>query len=354
MRCGRILVEGEAEETIPVPPKAAKPRQKRRSHGKKRNPYSSVGLDKFASLNAELSAKREYIARKTGTPEAMVRFAYTHRGWVPVVVKSGIDGGVPIPIRAKQDNHSKEDFSGIHKEKEEDNPKQGDDGVNGSASREETLPVMMPWWSGYLKTTAFGALTVSAIMVRKSAVPAAAMAVVMVVGTLQKRWLGGVLCMKRFIGAGISYFSELFLHWKRNPEIKSSSLQGSLQVQLPVGSPEHKKITGKRMPLRCLSAPCSPTVQATGFSAPKTSTRSQELNTQLLGKKDNNKQHMFRRILSMDDKPIRLRKAESFARKRKPGRVAIDSTVGATAMIILLFFLVFYGRLSAIFFTSAW
>ncbi|KAH9303832.1 hypothetical protein KI387_008236, partial [Taxus chinensis] len=57
-----------------------------------------------------------------------------------------------------------------------------------SASSQETVPVMMPWRSGYLKATTVGVLILSAILVRK---PAAAMAVAMVAGSLQRRWLGG-------------------------------------------------------------------------------------------------------------------------------------------------------------------
>lgn len=84
MRCGRISVEGEAEE-IAISPG---PRSLQK-HGKRPNPYSTIGLDKFESVCAELSAKREYIAKEIGTPEALVRFVDSKNGWIPVVVRPG-------------------------------------------------------------------------------------------------------------------------------------------------------------------------------------------------------------------------------------------------------------------------
>lgn len=81
MRCGRILVIGEAEE-IAVSPRM----RSRQKHGKRSNPYSTSGLDKFQSVNAELSAKRKYIANKTGVTEDMVKFVSSKKGWVPVVI----------------------------------------------------------------------------------------------------------------------------------------------------------------------------------------------------------------------------------------------------------------------------
>ncbi|GLJ29173.1 hypothetical protein SUGI_0575200 [Cryptomeria japonica] len=397
MRCGRISVEGEAEEVI-----SPKPRQRKRSHGKKSsNPFSGVGLDKFASLNAELSAKREYVARKTGTPESMVRFVYTSKGWVPVVVRQRHGGGVSGKpgTRAEQKMQRKENHGTRPKEEDrrgDDVKVKGDEieghgnGADGSAiSQESEVVSMMPWWSGYVKTTAFGVLTVSAIMVRKSAGPAAAMAVVMVVGYLQKRWLGGVLCMKRFINSGISYFSELFLHWKKTPDVERMPLSlPEQEIQQPLASPQHKMIVSKKVPkggpLLCFSAPCSPRQRGhanAAFSAPLKSlevntqleskvpvpSKGQEINAQQYGKivNHNDKGKMgidkdkkkFGRILSLDSQPtnsIRLHKAESFVRRRKAGRRAIDATIGASVMIVILFFLIAYGRISAIFFTSAW
>lgn len=81
MHCGRVCVKGEAEENAISP----RPRS-RQKHGKRSNPYSACGLDKFQSVYAELSSKREYVANKTGVPEAMVRFVSSKNGWIPVVM----------------------------------------------------------------------------------------------------------------------------------------------------------------------------------------------------------------------------------------------------------------------------
>jgi hypothetical protein len=92
MHCGKISLESDAEE-IAVSPK---PKYRQR-HGRL-NPYSTTGLDKFESIYVELSAKREYIAQKTGAPEAMVRFVSSKKGWIPVVLGPEIrrSGGKPV------------------------------------------------------------------------------------------------------------------------------------------------------------------------------------------------------------------------------------------------------------------
>jgi hypothetical protein len=87
MRCGRISAEGKAEE-IEVSPR---PRYWQR-HGKRSNPYSTRGLDEFESVYAELSAKREYIASKFGVSEAMVRFMFSKKEWIPVVLRARDQG----------------------------------------------------------------------------------------------------------------------------------------------------------------------------------------------------------------------------------------------------------------------
>ncbi|GLJ29176.1 hypothetical protein SUGI_0575240 [Cryptomeria japonica] len=378
MRCGRLSVEGEAEEVISK-------KKKKPHHGKKMsssNPYSTIGLDKFASLNAELSAKREYVARKTGTPEAMVRFVYTSKGWAPVVVKNGHGGKdeevllLPPNSRGKDSVRADEGC---------------DNGDIASSSSQMTVAGNLPWWSEYLATTAFGVLTVSAIMVRKFAVPAVAMAVVMVVGSLQRRWMGGVMCTRSFIDTAVSYFSELFIHWNRSLQVrKTGPPKERLQVEAEqhVASPEHNIITERSQggPLFSFSAPSSPTVRdPTMFFAPKSSSRSQDFstqlearkkkienrqlgrvvsmdgqsrnqdfNTQLEAKKKKTENRQLRRAVSMDGqprKPIKSQQSESsfWAREGE-----IDATLGATLMLILLFFLVFYGRLYAICFTSAY
>ena len=81
---GSISVEGEAEE-ITVSPRT---RYWQLRHGKRSNPYSTSGLDKFEDVYAELSARREYVAKNIGAPEALVKFAYSKNGWVPVVVRA--------------------------------------------------------------------------------------------------------------------------------------------------------------------------------------------------------------------------------------------------------------------------
>lgn len=81
MRCGRIIVDGDAEEiALWQKPKSRQKREKRQ------NPYSTRGLDKFESVRSELSSRRQYIAKKTGVPEAMIRFVDSKNGWIPFVV----------------------------------------------------------------------------------------------------------------------------------------------------------------------------------------------------------------------------------------------------------------------------
>ncbi|KAL5713256.1 hypothetical protein ACHQM5_015349 [Ranunculus cassubicifolius] len=54
-----------------------------------KNPYSSRGLDKFATVLAELDEKRRKIYEQLGSPDSnLVRFGYsTSKEWVPIVVK---------------------------------------------------------------------------------------------------------------------------------------------------------------------------------------------------------------------------------------------------------------------------
>lgn len=102
MRCGRISVKDEAQE-IAVSPRTSS----RQKHGKSQrlNPYSTSGLDKFESVNAELSAKRKYIANKTGVPEDMVKFVSSKKGWVPVVIGAKDQG--------TEKKNNGEDVSGV-------------------------------------------------------------------------------------------------------------------------------------------------------------------------------------------------------------------------------------------------
>ncbi|GLJ29174.1 hypothetical protein SUGI_0575220 [Cryptomeria japonica] len=317
------------------------------------NPYSTVGLDKFDSLNAELSAKREFVARKTGIPEAMVRFAHTSKGWVPVVLKNGHggnDGGHSslVSIGTEQDTVNREKYEGEPNEEYGNDDVEGDEGhengVNGSSSRKESVSVTvsmqgLPWWSGYLKPTAFGVVTVSAILVSNLVVPATAMVVVMMAlaGSLQRLWLCGVMCMKSFINKGISYFSEIL----KTKEVKQPVCCD--QSEPHEASPEQ----GGPLLYNTLA-------QATVFSAPNNSSSSQDLNTQQREMKNNNKTQKTQGTESREGqprKPIRLEQSGNFSRRAESGES--DVAVGATLMIILLFFLVVYGRICAICLTSA-
>ncbi|GLJ29178.1 hypothetical protein SUGI_0575290 [Cryptomeria japonica] len=395
IRCGRLAVEGE-EEVIAVSPKISKPRQ--RVGKSSNNPYSSIGLDKFARLNDELSAKREFYASKTGTPQELVRFAHSSGGWMPVVFKNGDHGspsGVSIlsPIRAEEDKeiknksdgnrgdgndngegevkgfaHSSREWTpvvlknGGHggpdgglilppiRTKEDKERKNRSDGnsrdendigegeINGSARKEERVSVIiLSWWSVYLKTAVFGVLSVSIILARKSALRAVAMAAVIVVSYLQMRLQGFVTL--------VSIFSKTLVYCKGEKSSAKEVVQASPENKLvgEYGFEGHS--------LFSCTAPSSPTV----FSK---DSRSQEHNTQMESEKTYNEKNKLERTVSMDGraakKPIRLQEAEIFLKRRKASSGAIDATAIATVMIIVLFFLVFYGRLPAICFTSVW
>jgi len=123
MRHGRISVEGDAEKM------AVSPRTKyRQRHGKRLNPYSTIGLDKFESVHAELSAKREYIAHETGAPEAMVRFVSSKKGWIPVVlgdrgreIRRKNSGGDPAGVSIVGPSENNNDETGGELRKDEGN-----------------------------------------------------------------------------------------------------------------------------------------------------------------------------------------------------------------------------------------
>ncbi|GLJ29177.1 hypothetical protein SUGI_0575280 [Cryptomeria japonica] len=390
IRCGRLAVEGE-EEVIAVSPKISKPRQ--RVGKSSNNPYSSRGLDKFAKLNDELSAKREFYASKTSTPEELVRFAHSSRGWMPVVFKNGGHAGpngvsILPPIRPDEHKESKNRSDGndigegeingfahssrewtpvelkngghggsdgvlilppirTKKDKKSKNRSDGNRGygndigegeINGSAKKGKSVSVIiLPWWSVYLKTAVFGVLGLSIILARKSALRAAAMAAVIVVGYLQM-WLQGFVTL-------VSIFSKPFLYCRGDKR----SAKGIVQA------PPENKVAGEcgseGETLISLTAPCSPTVFYKD-------SRSQEHINQLESEKLYNEKNKLERTVSMAGraakKPIRLQEAEIFLKRRKASSGAIDATAIATVMIIVLFFLVFYGRLPAICFASAW
>lgn len=90
----------------------------RQRHGRRSNPFSTNGLDKFQSVSADLSARRERIARETGVPKSMVRFKYSKKGWTPFVVineevirkknNGWATAGVSIPKPAEINNGKKD------------------------------------------------------------------------------------------------------------------------------------------------------------------------------------------------------------------------------------------------------
>lgn len=351
MRCGRILVEGEAEEIALSP----RPRFWQR-HGKKSNPFSSRGLEKFETVYAELSAKREYIAKKTGVPEDQVRFAYSKNGWTPVVMRTrdGIGkknsgegaAGVSIPRPVEKNNGEKD---GELRRKDEGHDSNGkSESISISVFDERSHSLVMPW-SRFLKATAFGLFGLSAMWERRSGVPSAlTMAAAMTVG--------GVMCMKKFILSVVSSFAAL----SRNPR-NSKTTQDGGGVEAIAEQKDVDKVIRRipRADLLTVSAPCSPVrahVQSTEFSA-MASPRAVKMKDEHKHHHHNNsKAKKIRRIISMDNRPtrsLRPQGSDIFYRRTRPA-MAYDASVGAASLIIALFCLAFYGRLYAIFFTSAW
>lgn len=350
MRCGKLSVEGEAEE-IAVSPKACS----RHRHGKRSNPYSSRGLDKFKSVYAELSARREYIARKTGAPEALVRFAYSKNGWIPVVVRGkeligkknsgACAAGVSILGPSVNNNGQK---GGELRKKDAGNHINGlSESTSISVFDARSHSLIMPW-SRIFRTTAFGVLGLSAIWVKKSVFPAAAaMALVMAVGSM--------MCMKKFILSGVSWFATFF----RNPRNPKASQNGGRVEALAAQKDIDKFSRRIPRPVLAISAPSSPVrahVPRTLFSVtaspsvvkPNISNREHKrLHQQSKAKK-------FRRYVSMDNRPTRPTREYSFYRRTRPP-MTHNASVDAAAMITTLLCLVFFGRLCAIFFTcSCW
>jgi len=349
MRCGRISVKGEAEE-IAVSP-GPRSRQK---HGKRSNPYSTGGLDKFESVYAELSAKREYIAKKTGTPDALVRFLYSKNGWIPVVVRPregnrkkncGVRASRASILGPVEKNHGEKDGE-LRREDKGNDINGGSESISISGFDERSHSLVMPS-SQFLKITVFGFLGLRAMWTRRSAVfEAMAMAVVMAVG--------GVMCMKKFILSRVSYFSTLF----RNN--KASQNGGGVEE---IAEQKDVYKLSRRTPRlgHIVSAPSSPLrahLQPIKFSASASASprAAKQKTIDPEHKHHQSKAKKFRRVVSMENRPTRtarLQGSDSFYRRTSPA-MAIDTSVGATVMIITLLCLVFYGRLCAIFFTSAW
>lgn len=157
-------------------------------------------------IYTELSARREYIAKNTGAPEALVKFAHSRNGWILFVVRSreGIwkknDGAGAVgasSLGPVLKNNGQKD--GELRRKHLGNDFFGEYAVSMSISvlDERTHSRIMPW-SLILKTTAFKVLGLSVIWVRRLNFPVEmAMAI------------DGVKCMKKFILRRVSYFTTL-------------------------------------------------------------------------------------------------------------------------------------------------
>jgi len=298
-----------------------------------------------------------------------VRFAYSKNGWIPVVMRpregigkknnGEVAAGVSIP-RFLQKNNGEKD--GEPRRKDEGNNINGESrGISISVFDERSHSLVMPW-SRILKATAFGLFGFSAMWARRSAVPPVlAMAAAMAVG--------GVMCMKKFLLSGVSNFAALF----RNPRNPESTQNGGgseaiAEAQKDVDKlrrriPREGLLTVSAKGLLTVSAPCSPVtrghVQPTEFSAMASprAVKPKKVNHEHKQQHHNqSKVKKIRRIVSMDDRPSRLARPQGpdiFYRRTRPA-MAYSASVGATSLIIALFCLAFYGRLHAIFFTSAW
>jgi hypothetical protein len=341
MRCGRISVEGEAEE-IAVSPR---PRSRQR-HAKGSTLYSTRGLDQFENVYAELSARREYIVNKTGAPEALVKFSYWKDGWVPVVVRAreGIwkknDGGdtAGVSILEPAENSNGEKDRELGRKDELDDVDGESQSISISVFDERSHSPVMPW-SQFLKNTAFGGLALSAMWVRKSAVPAAAVMAV-----------GGGICMKKFFLKGVSYLAG----YSRNPKtIQIGGDDEAIAEQKDVS-----KITGRTSsPGLTISLPSRPVRGHVEFSAITPSPRAvkpKTIDSEHNHHHRHSKAKKVRRVVALDNRPTRpaLEVQGSYRRTRQA--MAYDTSMSSTVFIITLFCLVFSGRLCAIFFTSAW
>jgi hypothetical protein len=201
MFCERISVKGEAERIAD----SARPRSRQR-HGKRLNPFSTRGLDIFESVCDELSAKREYIAKKTGAPEALVRFADSKNGWIPVVIRSREGIGKKKSVRDTAGVSIVGPVENNNGEKDGEFARKQGNRINGesesiSISDERSRGLVMPL-SRILKTTAFGVLGLTAISVRRSAVPMA------------RPWVGCAVHEEVYFERGFILFSVSQKPWK--------------------------------------------------------------------------------------------------------------------------------------------
>lgn len=346
MRCGRISVKGEAEE-ISVSPR---PRSGQK-HGKRPNPYSTLGRDKFETVYAELSAKRENIAKKTGAPQALVRFVHSNNEWIPIVVRSGNgvgnkNGGLDVAGASGLgylEKNAEEKDGELRRNDEGNDIHERSENISISTFDERSHSLVLSS-SRFLEITTLGVLGLIAISWVSAAT---AMAVLMAVGS--------VMCMKKFILTRVSYFTMLF----RNPRNPKTSHNGG-GVEEIVEQREVSKLSGRTpifsLSVRTPSSPLRAHVHAIQFS---TSASPKAEKQKTFDREDMNHQSKakrFRRVVSMGNQPTRSprsQSSESFCKRTSPA-IANDCSVGATVMIITLLYLVFYGPFCAILLTSAW
>lgn len=310
IHCGRLSMVGDAEEIMVSPGPRYRPR-----HGQRSNPYSTTGLDEFESICAELSAKRERFAQKTGAPQALVRFVSSRKGWTPVVIGArdhkigrkntgGEAAGVSNAVPAENNNEE----TGVElmgkDERNDNNCKSESILISGFDERSHSL--VMPW-SRFLKNTTFGVLGVSEMLVK-------------------------------FIVCGASFLAVLFENPNLNPSREAIAEQED----------SSRKII--RAPGSTVSAPTSPRKahgDPTDFLAPACPTALKPKNIDSEHKNHQSKAKKYRRVVSIDNRPARPERPDCFYGPA----MAYNANRGATVMILILLCFVFYGRFCAIVFT---
>lgn len=337
MRCGGISVVGEAEEI------AVSPRPKsRQKHSKRSTLYSTRGLDQFENLYAELSARREYIANKTGAPEALVKFSYWEDGWVPVVVRAreGIwkknngvgTAGVSI-LGPAEDNNAEKDGE-LGRKDEGDDIDGEPESISISVFNERSHSPVMTWCQ-FLKNAAFGGLAFSVMWVRKSAVSAAAAMAV-----------EGGICVKKFFMKGVSYLTG----YSRNPN------GGDDEAIAKQNDSNH--ITGKSsnlgLTVNVPNRPVRAHVEFSGITASPKAVKPKSIDSEHNHHHRQSKPKKITRVVAVDNRPTRPESVVQGSYRSTRQAMAYDTSVGLTVFIITLVCLVFSGRLAAIFFTSAW
>lgn len=278
-------------------------------HGKKLNPYSTTGLDKFESVYAELSAKREYIAHKTGAPEAMVRFIYSEKGWVPVVLanrgreigtkNSGGDAARDSIVVPAENNNN--ETGGELRKKNEGNGSVSESQIISISVVDERCHSLVIPWSRFLKKKAFGILSVMAMWVK--------------------------LIVNRS-----SFLAALFRNPNPSEKVIVEQEHGSRKNPLP-----------SAISVSELTSPLRADGNLTDFWATTSPRAANPRNIY------QSKAKQYRRAVSMDNQPTRPERSDCFCRPAKD----YEANVGATFMIITLLFFALYGPFCAIFFICA-